>query len=237
MHLLPTLDVTVVIQASFSPWQMCEMVTRTSRLTKTVLSSRKEISRDYVPSDGVNWLVSAFFLFLAIRLIMLSMYLLSILGTISCLRSIGDCSDCRDDNGLMSTVSRTPRLHHRKYKLCSRVRWYDTCCHACKMHTHRLVAAAACTVIVAGHVGFETISHPTFILGTSPGFWHLDRSLYNGASSTCESLSSLHSSPPYNLSISLLVFTPILRCPSPALLHRAHPEKPHLSAQKAVWRW
>jgi hypothetical protein len=96
---------------------MCEMVTRTSRLTKTVLSSRKEISRDYVPSDGVKWLVSAFFLFFAIRLIMLSMHLLSISGTISRLRSIGDCCDCRDDNGLMSTVSCTPRLHHPGYKL------------------------------------------------------------------------------------------------------------------------
>lgn len=105
------------------------------------------------------------------------------------------------------------------------------------MHTYRLVAAAACTVIVAGHVGFETISHPTFMLGTSPGFWDLDRTLYNGNSSTCESLSSLLGLPPHSPSVSLLVFTPILRCPSPALLHRAYLGKPRLSAQKAVWRW
>lgn len=105
------------------------------------------------------------------------------------------------------------------------------------MHARRLVATAACTVIVAGHVGFETISHPTLVLGTSPGFWDLDRTLYNGTSSTRESLSSLSSFPPYDPFMSLLVFSPILRCPSPALLHRAHPEKPHLLAQKAVWRW
>ena len=136
------------------------------------------------------------FPFLAIRLIMLSTYLLSILGTISCLRSIGDCCDCRDDNGLMSTVSRTPRLHHRTYKLRTLNRWHDIRFHACKMYARRLSAAAACTVTVAGHVGFETISHPTFILGTSPGFWDLDCTSYNGTSSTCESLPSLHSFPP-----------------------------------------
>ena len=137
---------------------------------------------------------------------MLSVYLLSISGAIPCLGSIGDRCDCRDDNGLMSTVSRTPRLHHRKYKLCSRVRWHDIRFHACTMDARRLSAAAACTVTVAGHVGFETISHPTFILGTSPGFWDLDRTLYNGTSSTCESLSSLHSFPPYNLSSLYLSF-------------------------------
>lgn len=75
------------------------------------------MSRDYVPSDGVKWLVSAFFLFFALRLIMLSTYPSSISGTVSCLGSIGDCCDCRDDNRLMSTVSRTPRLHHREYKV------------------------------------------------------------------------------------------------------------------------
>ena len=168
------------------------------------------------------------FLFFAIRLIMLSTYLLSISGTISCLRSIGDSCDCRDDNGLMSTVSRTPRLHHRKYKLCFRVRWHDIRFHACTMYARRLSAAAACTVTVAGHVSFETISHPTFILGTSPGFWDLDRTLYNGTSSTCKSLSSLLGFPPYNSSISLLIFTLILLYPSPALLHYAYLEKPYL---------
>lgn len=75
------------------------------------------MSRDYVPSDGVKWLVSAFSFLFAIRLIILPTYLLSISGIISCLRSIGDCCDYRDDNGLMSTVSRTPRLHHPRYKL------------------------------------------------------------------------------------------------------------------------
>lgn len=63
------------------------------------------------------------------------------------------------------------------------------------MHARRLVAAAVCTVIVAGHVGFETISHPTYILGTSPGFWDIDCTLYNGTSSTCESLPSIRPSP------------------------------------------
>jgi hypothetical protein len=59
----------------------------------------------------------------------------------------------------MSTVGRTLRLHNRKYKLRSRVGWHDTCFHACKMYARRLGAAAACTVTVADHVGFETISY------------------------------------------------------------------------------
>ena len=57
------------------------------------------------------------FLFLAIHLTMLFMYLVLRLGTVSYLRSIGDYCDYYDDNRLISIVSCILRLYYYKYKL------------------------------------------------------------------------------------------------------------------------